>query len=180
MKQDTLVHMNKSTVDKSESVIGVLFSKDQKKVVLIKRRDVPVWVLPGGGIEKNETIEEAVIREVLEETGFSVRIQKKVGEYSPINKLARYTHLFQCEILRGDPTIGSETKQIEFFSIDKLPRLIPPPYGEWIQDALENKETLIRKNLTSVNYKTLLKSAVKHPILIIRFLLTKVGLTINT
>jgi 8-oxo-dGTP diphosphatase len=172
--------MNKSIDLKFQSVIGILFSKDLKKVLLIKRRDVPVWVLPGGGIEKDESIEEAVIREVLEETGFSVRIQKKVGEYTPINKLSRFTHLFQCEILRGDPTIGSETKQIKFFSIDKLPYRLPPPYGEWIADALENKKDLIKKKLTSVNYKTLTINALKHPILVLRFLLTKIGLTINT
>ena len=71
--------MNKSTEDiyhLSHSVVGILFSKDQKEVLLIKRRDVPVWVLPGGGIEKSESLEEAIIREVLEETGWVVTVEE--------------------------------------------------------------------------------------------------------
>ena len=62
---------------KVASVIGCTFSKDRKKVLLIKRRDVPVWTLPGGGTEDNETIEEAITRELLEETGFQTKIRKK-------------------------------------------------------------------------------------------------------
>lgn len=183
IKQDTLHRMNKSIEDTSlqnQSVIGTLFSKDKKQVLLIKRRDVPVWVLPGGGIEKNETIEEAITREVLEETGFHVKISRKVGEYIPINKLAKYTHLFDCEILKGSPTIGLETREIRFFSIDKLPKLMPPPYVEWIFDALQNKKELLIKKLTSVKYSTLFFHTFKHPLLVLRFLMTKIGLTINT
>jgi 8-oxo-dGTP pyrophosphatase MutT (NUDIX family) len=57
---------------KNQSVIACIFSENKKKVLLTKRKDVPVWVLPGGGIEDNETIENAIIREVKEETGFDV------------------------------------------------------------------------------------------------------------
>jgi len=56
-----------------KSVIGVVFSPDEKQVLLTKRRDVPVWVLPGGGIERNENPEDAIVREILEETGFHVK-----------------------------------------------------------------------------------------------------------
>lgn len=42
---------------------------NHQKLLLVKRRDVPVWVFPGGGIEKGETPERAVVREVFEESG---------------------------------------------------------------------------------------------------------------
>ncbi|KKL15500.1 hypothetical protein LCGC14_2505000, partial [marine sediment metagenome] len=105
---------------KDESVISCIFSEDRKKVLLIKRRDVPVWTLPGGGVEDNETIEEAITREILEETGFQTKIKKKVGEYSPINKLAKFTHLFESEIVSGKPTLSDETKDIKKFDVDYL------------------------------------------------------------
>ena len=73
---------------KDQSVTAVIFTKDRKKTLLIKRRDVPVWVLPGGGIEKNESIETAIVREIYEESGYRVKITKKIGEYIPINKLS--------------------------------------------------------------------------------------------
>ncbi|MFA6118670.1 MAG: NUDIX domain-containing protein [Parachlamydiales bacterium] len=163
-----------------ESVIGIIFSNDRKKILLIKRRDVPVWVLPGGGIEDNETSTEAVIREILEETGYKTRITKKVGEYTPINKLARYTHLYECQIISGEASLSDETREISFFEVNKLPKLIPPPYPLWISDSLKNEKFLITKKLSSVTYPALLKNLFLHPILVIRFLLTKIGLTINS
>jgi len=175
--------MNKATKDlslSSQTVIGVVFSKDQKEVLLIKRRDVPVWVLPGGGIEKEETVEQACVREVLEETGFHVKILRKVGEYLPMNRLARFTHLFECEIINGHPTTGLETKEVRFFPAKKLPKLMPPPYDEWVFDTQKKLKGLLRKKLTRVKYSTLLFHLFRHPILVLRYLLSKIGLTINT
>ena len=57
--------------------VGIVFY-NQGKLLLVKRRDVPVWVFPGGGIVENETPEKAVIREVLEESGYKVKILKKL------------------------------------------------------------------------------------------------------
>jgi len=162
-----------------QSVQGVVFSKNRKKVLLVKRRDVPVYVLPGGGVDENETFENAIIREIFEESGFKVEIKKKVGEYIPVNKLARYTHVYECDVLSGEATISDESKEVIFFNIDTIPKM-PPPYKEWILDALENKNELITKKLTSITYFALIKNLFLHPIIVIRFLLTKIGLTINT
>ena len=48
---------------------ALIFKDKRSQVLMIKRRDVPLWVLPGGSIDANESPEEAVVREVLEETG---------------------------------------------------------------------------------------------------------------
>lgn len=165
---------------KEQSVTAVIFSNDRKKTLLVKRRDVPVWVLPGGGVEENESLETAIIREIFEETGYKVKILKKIGEYIPINKLSKYTHLYECEILSGEASISDETKDVKFFDIENLPKLIPPPYPEWIEDGYRNDKKLIIRKLTSVNYFSLIKNLFLHPMLVIRFLLTKIGLTINT
>lgn len=161
-----------------ESVNGILFSKDRKEILLIKRRDVPVWVLPGGGIDPGESPEEAVVREMEEETGYTVTIHRKVAEYSPLNRLARFTHLFECMIETGKPTLSSETQGVAFFSLDQLPPL-PPPYPDWIQDSIQNAPSLFQKKITSVTYRNLVKHALMHPILVGRFLLARIGLPLN-
>jgi len=165
---------------KDQSVIGIIFSENRTKVLLVKRRDVPVWVLPGGGIDNNETKEIAIQREILEETGFENQVIKKVGEYTPINKLSKYTHLYECKILSGEAKITNETRDVKFFDLNNLPKLIPPPHPEWIEESYRNEEKLIKRELKSVNYLALLKNFFLHPVLVIRFLLTKVGLTINS
>lgn len=161
-----------------ESVNGILFSPDRKEVLLIKRRDVPVWVLPGGGIDPNESPEEAAIREMHEETGYTVALSRKVAEYTPLNRLARFTHLFECTLVSGSPTLSSETQGVAFFPIDNLPPL-PPPYPDWIADAAQKETSLIQKPIHSVTYLNLLKHALSHPILVLRFLLARAGLPLN-
>ncbi|MGD2169702.1 MAG: NUDIX hydrolase [Chlamydiota bacterium] len=166
--------------NQAESVITVIFSKQREEVLLIKRRDIPVWVLPGGGIEKNETPQVAALRETQEETGLICKVVRKIGEYTPVNKLARVTHLYELEILDGQPTTGPETKDIRFFNTNSLPKIIPPPYPEWIQDANMQTNELIRKELKNVNYTALFKNLLLHPILVARFVLSRIGLNINT
>lgn len=161
-----------------KSVAGVIFSEDRNSVLLIQRRDVPVWVLPGGGIEPGEPPEEAILREMEEETGFTVINPRLVGTYEPINRLAKLTNLYECTIVAGKASIGSETKNIQFFPLSELPKLIPPPYREWITDAATIKAPL-KKRLDSVTYFTLFKNMVLHPILIFRFLLARLKIPIN-
>jgi ADP-ribose pyrophosphatase YjhB (NUDIX family) len=161
-------------------VIGVIFSKNRTEVLLIKRRDVPVWVLPGGGIEKNELPEKAIVREIKEETGLKVKIKKQVGIYYPINRLSRLTYLYECLPLEGQLEIGEETKEIIFFSIKNLPKYLPPPFVSWIYDAHKNLDHIIKKKLTNITYLSLIKNLVLHPILVIRFLLSRFGFYINT
>jgi len=162
------------------SITAAIFTKDKKQVLLIKRRDVPVWVLPGGGMEMNESPEEAIIREVKEETGFDVSITRKVGVYHPINRLAKLTYLYECEIYDGSASNSDETKDVRFFPLTALPKYLPPPYEVWIDDAKKNLPQILEKKLTSVNYFSFFKHLFFHPILVIRFLLSRAGLSINS
>ena len=64
-----------------QSVQVVVFSEDKKSILLIKRRDVPVYVLPGGGKEDNESIETAAVRNnVYKQTKYCIEIMKKAIE----------------------------------------------------------------------------------------------------
>jgi 8-oxo-dGTP diphosphatase len=164
----------------SESVITVCFSKDRTKVLLVKRRDVPVWVLPGGGSEIDEPLENTATRETFEESGYKVKVSKKVGEYTPINKLTRFTHLFECEILSGKPTISNETKEVKFFDVKNLPKYLPPPYGQWIEDAHLNKKEMITKELSNITYLLFVRYLLTYPILVFRFVLSRMGIYINS
>lgn len=163
----------------NESVNGIIFSEDKASILLIKRRDVPVWVLPGGGIEANETPEIAAIREMEEETGLQVKIKRKIGEYTPLCSLAKFTHFFECDIIKGVPSTGDETLDIQFFPLIDLPKRLPPPYPDWIEDAILFQKTPLKKDITSVTYFVMIKNLITHPLLVIRFLLTKIGITFN-
>lgn len=52
------------------------------RVLLTRREDFDVWCLPGGQVDAGESLAEAARREVREETGLEVRIERLVGMYS--------------------------------------------------------------------------------------------------
>ncbi len=168
----------RSHMQQPQSIAGIILSPQKNAVLLIQRRDVPVWVLPGGGIEQDESPIDAIMREILEETGFRVKVDRFVGDYLPINRLAKRTYLYECSIESGEATLSSETKGVCFFSLEHLPPL-PPPYPDWIEDTLKQLPPL-QKKLNSVNYYNLFKNMILHPILVFRFLLARIGFPFNT
>ena len=54
------------------SVAGVIFD-DERRILLIRRRDTGAWEIPGGILKLDESIEAGLVREVEEETGIRVR-----------------------------------------------------------------------------------------------------------
>lgn len=160
------------------AVYGIVFNKERTEVLLIKRRDIPVWVLPGGGLDPGELPEAGAVREVLEETGFQTKVVRKVAEYLPVNKMTKVSHFFECQIIGGSAKTGAETKEVSFFPLANLPEL-PPPYKGWIEDAAANHPTMLRKKIEGVTYWVFLKLLIQHPILVGRYLLTKLGIHIN-
>jgi 8-oxo-dGTP diphosphatase len=160
------------------AVYGIVFNEDKTQVLLVKRRDIPVWVLPGGGLDPGESPEEGAMREVWEETGYKSKVVRKVAEYLPVNKMTLLSHLFECQIVSGTATPSAETQEVKFFPLSALP-VLPPPYEGWIRDSAANHPAVLRKKIEGVTYWVLFKLFVQHPILVGRYLLTKLGIHIN-
>lgn len=158
---------------KKNAALGIIFNQERSHILLIKRRDVPVWVLPGGGVEENEDSEEAVKREVFEETGLEVKVIRKVGEYTPVNRLTSFSETFECCPLRGEMATGSETAEIQFFPLEECPKNLFFLHREWLHDALNNHPDTIQRSLDHINYWNLLKYFLRHPLWVIRFFLTQ-------
>lgn len=86
--------MSEETPKHSVSVAGIVVD-DQDRVLVIKRRDNGHWEPPGGVLELGETFEEGVKREVLEETGVHVEVERLTGVYK--NMTRRIVSLvFRC------------------------------------------------------------------------------------
>ena len=160
--------------------IAIIFNSTRDKIVLVKRRDVPIWVLPGGGIDPGETPEEALLREVKEETGVVAIITRKVAIYTPNGRLSRETHLFACEVKSGELSLTNETQAVDFFSLTELPKLFFPIHGLWLNDCLDEHPHTIIKPIEGISYWNIIKWILFHPIYAARFFLTKLGIYINS
>jgi mutator protein MutT len=78
-----------------------------------------IW-LPAGHLEANETLEEAVIREVKEETGLNVKVNKLLMkvEYNPL-----LTYFYLCDIVSGRINPKGEIKEVFWLTFDEILKL---------------------------------------------------------
>lgn len=101
----------------------------QGKIVLIRRMNDPFkgyYALPGGIVEYGERVEDAVLREVEEETGLKGKIHGLVGVYSDPNRDPRGHFVSVCFVVLpagGELKAGSDAKEVALFSPNNLPEL---------------------------------------------------------
>jgi len=93
---------------------------DEGRILLIQRANPPdqgCWTLPGGRVEPGETLEQASIREVEEETGLTIRIIREVGELEvPTGDGGVYEiHDFLAECVQGTAVASDDASAIGWF-----------------------------------------------------------------
>jgi 8-oxo-dGTP diphosphatase len=115
---------------------------ENERVLLAHRRDIDWWNLPGGGMEIGETVEEATCREVSEETGLEVQVERLVGVYSKPQK-QEVVLTFRCKVIGGELQTTEESRACEYFSPNALPRNTLPKHRERIIDALLNQQSAV-------------------------------------
>lgn len=121
------------------TVDGVIIEKG--KILFVRRNIEPFkeyWVLPGGHVEYGERVEDALVREMKEELGVSVRIKKLIGVYSDPKRDPRghtVTAAYLIERERGEIILDFEASEFKFVSLNRLPQNIGFDHREIINDA---------------------------------------------
>lgn len=102
-------------------VFATIFN-DVGEVLCVQRNYPPYgWTTPGGRLEEHEAPEDGVVREVLEETGFHVVVDRLVGVYAAPFK-SDLVIAFVCSTLgRNEWKPDAEISDVRFFPVDQLP-----------------------------------------------------------
>ena len=107
---------NGSNVKLREASRAVLFDKDGLVPILFVSKN-NYHKLPGGGIDEDETKEEALVREVLEEVGSEIKIESEIG------KIIEYRS-------KNNFNWGSDQKQISYCYLGKILSKGKPKFTE--------------------------------------------------
>lgn len=126
--------------------VGALIERDDD--ILVERRadDGRWWAFIGGGLLENETLLEALHREVREETGFVIAKATLFGVFSDPTRVIAYPDGNTCRLLsvvfrvvpegRIAPRLSEESLEMRFVTLGELPHLEFWPVHRPVRDAL--------------------------------------------
>ncbi len=121
------------------------------RYLLARRSDIGWWNLPGGGLESGETVDEGLAREVMEEVGLKVEIERVVGVYSKPRK-DEVVITFLCHLSpdSGEPRTSDEVSEVGWFAPSEFPERLLPKHRQRLEDALLGRpEAILRAQRSS-------------------------------
>lgn len=122
-------------------VVMAIVTNNNKEVLIVckaKSEGKLLWQFPGGTVEQNESIEEATIRELKEETGINGKVVKILGSrIHPYTK--KHIAYVLCEYIGGEISISDpEIDQVQWAKINKLDQYFTTPIFEPVQEYLNS------------------------------------------
>ncbi len=111
---------------------ATIFDAAGEKMLLTRREDNGQWCVPGGYMEPGESVTEACVREVLEETGLHVKVKRLIGVYTTPHRLLTYPDgnrwqivvlHFEAAPINGELRTSVETTELMFFTPAEVQRL---------------------------------------------------------
>lgn len=110
------------TKHKKSRARAIILNKDKSKILLVKNITYRNFHLPGGGLEKNEEGENAVVREVKEELGIDIHILYQLGKYK-YEDTNKHVEVFVAESPNEEFKMQWELGDAQWFSFTNLPEL---------------------------------------------------------
>jgi len=124
---------------------AVIFDPTGQEVLLTRRADNGRWCLPGGRMEPGESAAEACAREVWEETGLQVKIERLIGIYTSPHRIVTYPDgnrwqlvalNFEATVVDGALQLSDETTDFGYFSLNAMEQIdLMEHHQERIDDA---------------------------------------------
>lgn len=136
------------------AVSAIIFN-EKREILMQRRMDTKKWCIISGHVEFGESVEDAIIREVQEETNVASEVIRLIGVYStpsfttyfyPERVVQYVVNYFEVKLLEQiqDGLKNKECEEVSYFPIDKLPKEIDLISPHWLTDALNSPRVFIR------------------------------------
>ncbi|OKJ92742.1 NUDIX hydrolase [Amycolatopsis sp. CB00013] len=125
-------YLNDPNAPKANSIavaVSVFIQDDEGRILMIRRTDNDLYSIPGGQLELGETLSQAAVREVREETGIECEVTGVIGLYSNPNHVIAYDDgevrqefsiCFRANILGGHVRGSSESSEVVWVEPERL------------------------------------------------------------
>jgi len=126
-----------SPVPTVDIIIEVESDAGEQGIVLIYRRNEPrAWALPGGFVDYGETLEQAAVREAIEETGLEVESIAQFHTYSDPKRDPRRHTISTVFIAKaqGRPRPGDDAERVGVFTTESLPPSLAFDHKKILED----------------------------------------------
>ena len=119
--------------------------RDASARVLLVRVARRGWEMPGGQVEEGEDLVTALKREVQEESGCEIEVERLLGVYSRLSPLVMVLHLFSAGYVSGEARAREEAvPEVGWFSEGEARRLVThPPSAQRLADALAGADGVV-------------------------------------
>ncbi|WP_327680903.1 NUDIX domain-containing protein [Kitasatospora sp. NBC_00458] len=122
----------------SVSVAGVVV-RDDGRVLAIRRADNGTWEPPGGVLELTEALEDGVRREVFEETGIRVGVERLTGVYKNVSR-GIVALVFRCRPEGGAERLSDESTAVGWLTPSEASGRMAEVYAVRVLDALRDDD----------------------------------------
>lgn len=124
--------------------VRAILTDEDGKILIIKRStdsktNPGKWELPGGKVDQNESFDQALIREVYEETGLKILPDHVVGVSEQNLHIIRAVHIIMsCKIVEGELNLSSEHEGYAWVFLENLSDY---ELADWLQDFRMNQKS---------------------------------------
>lgn len=134
--------------------VRVLLSDEEGKILILKRSthsktNPGKWELPGGKVDQGESFDQALIREVFEETKLKIYLEHVVGVSEQNLHLIRAVHIIMSgKVMDGELTLSKEHEGYAWVYFENLPEY---PLADWLQYFVNQQMQLIKQEQADNN-----------------------------
>src|SRR3972149_9367368 len=122
--------------------VDIIIEIEGKGIVLIRRKNPPYgWAIPGGFVDYGESLEEAAVREALEETSLQVELLRQFHVYSAPDRDPRQHTIATVFIAKGTgvPAAADDAKEVGIFTKETLPAEMAFDHRKIVEDYFNQR-----------------------------------------